>query len=45
MPDVSLADRAAALIALAEQSAPRLGREERKLIMDYADAVNDPQKS
>ena len=44
MPDVSPADRAAALIALAEQSAPRLGREERKLIMDYADAVNDPQK-
>ena len=44
MPDVSPADRAAALIALAEQSAPLLGREERKLIMDYADAVNDPQK-
>lgn len=44
MPEASPADRAAALIELAEQSAPLLGREERKLIMDYADAVNDPQK-
>ena len=35
MPEASPADRAAALIAVAEQNAPRLGGEERQLIMAY----------
>ena len=44
MPEASPADRASALIALAEQNAPRLGGEERQLIMTYAKAVDDTEK-
>ena len=44
MPGASPADRAAALIAVAEQNAPRLGGEERQLIMAYAEAVDDTEK-
>ena len=44
MPEASPADRAAALIAVAEQNAPRLGGEERQLIMAYAEAVDDTEK-
>ena len=44
MPEASPADRAAALIAVAEQNAPRLGGEERRLIMAYAEAVDDTEK-
>ena len=44
MPEASPADRAAALIELAEKNAPRLGREERQLIMSYAEAVGDTDK-
>ena len=38
MPEASPADRAAALIELAEKNAPRLGSEERQLIVAYAEA-------
>ena len=44
MPEASPADRAAALIAVAKQNAPRLGGEERQLIMAYAEAVDDTEK-
>ena len=44
MPEASPADRAAALIELAEKNAPRLGSEERQLIMSYAEAVGDTDK-
>ena len=44
MPEASPADRAAALIELAEKNAPRLGSEERQLIVDYAEAVGDNDK-
>lgn len=44
MPEVSPADRAAALIELAEKNAPRLGSEERQLIVAYAEAVGDNDK-
>lgn len=44
MPEASPADRAAALIELAEKNAPRLGSEERQLIMAYAEAVGDNDK-
>ena len=44
MPEASPADRAAALMELAEKNAPRLGSEERQLIMSYAEAVDDTDK-
>ena len=44
MPEASPADRAAALMELAEKNAPRLGSEERQLIMSYAEAVGDTDK-
>jgi len=44
MPEASPADRAAALIELAEKKAPRLGSEERQLIVAYAEAVGDNDK-
>lgn len=44
MPEASPADRAAALMKLAEKNAPRLGSEERQLIMSYAEAVGDNDK-
>ena len=44
MPEASPADRAAALIELAEKNAPRLGSEERQLIVAYAEAVDDNDK-
>ena len=44
MPEASPADRAAALIKLAEKNAPRLGSEERQLIVAYAEAVDDNDK-
>ena len=44
MPEASPADRAAALIELAEKNAPRLGSEERQLIVAYAEAVGDSDK-
>ena len=44
MPEASPADRAAALIELAEKNAPRLGSEERQLIVVYAEAVGDTDK-
>lgn len=44
MPEASPADRAAALIELAEKNAPRLGNEERQLIVAYAEAVGDNDK-
>lgn len=44
MPEASPADRAAALIKLAEKNAPRLGSEERQLIVAYAEAVGDNDK-
>ena len=44
MPEASPVDRAAALIELAEKNAPRLGSEERQLIMSYAEAVGDTDK-
>ena len=44
MPEASPADRAAALIELAEKNAPRLGSEERQLIVAYAEAVGDNDK-
>ena len=45
MPEASPADRAAALMELAEKNAPRLGSEERQLIMSYAEAVGDTDKA
>ena len=44
MPEASPADRAAALIELAEKNAPRLGSEERQLLVAYAEAVGDTDK-
>ena len=44
MPEASPVDRAAALIELAEKNAPRLGNEERQLIVAYAEAVGDTDK-
>ena len=44
MPEASPADRAAALIELAEKNAPRLGSVERQLIVAYAEAVGDNDK-
>ena len=44
MPEASPADRAAALMELAEKNAPRLGSEERQLIMSYSEAVGDNDK-
>ncbi len=44
MPEASPADRAAALMELAEKNAPRLGSEERQWIMAYAEAVGDTDK-
>ena len=44
MPEASPADRAAALIELAEKNAPRLGSEERQLIVAYAETVDDNDK-
>ena len=44
MPEASPADRAAALIELAEKNAPRLGSDERQLIVTYAEAVGDTDK-
>ena len=44
MPEASPADRAAVLIELAEKNAPRLGNEERQLIVVYAEAVGDNDK-
>ena len=44
MPEASPADRAATLIELAEKNAPRLGSEERQLIVAYAEAVGDNDK-
>ena len=44
MPEASPADQAAALIELAEKNAPRLGSEERQLIVAYAEAVGDTDK-
>ena len=44
MPEASPADRAAALIELAEKNAPRLGSEERQWIVAYAEAVDDNDK-
>ena len=44
MPEASPADRAAALIELAEKNTPRLGSEERQLIVAYAEAVGDTDK-
>lgn len=44
MPEVSPADRATSLIALAEKNAPRLGSEERQWIVAYAETVDDTDK-
>ena len=44
MPEASPAERAAALIELAEKDGPRLGDGERRLIMEYAEAVGDTDK-
>lgn len=44
MPEASPAERAAALIELAEKDGPRLGDGERHLIMEYAEAVGDTDK-
>ena len=44
MPEASPAYRAVALMALAEKNAPRLGSEERQLIVAYAEAVGDNDK-
>ena len=44
IPEASPADRAAALIELAEKNAPRLGSEERQLIVAYAESVGDNDK-
>ena len=39
MPEASPVERAAALMELAEKDGPRLGDGERRLIMEYAEAV------
>ena len=44
MPEASPSERAAALIELAEKDGPRLGDGERRLIMEYAEAVGDNDK-
>ena len=44
MPEASPTERAAALVALAEKDGPRLGDGERRLIMEYAEAVDDTDK-
>ncbi len=44
MPEASPVERAAALMALAEKDGPRLGDGERRLIMEYAEAVGDTDK-
>ena len=44
MPEASPSERAAALMALAEKDGPRLGDGERRLIMEYAEAVSDNDK-
>ena len=44
MPEASPADRAVTLMELAEKNAPRLGSEERQLIVAYAEAVGDTDK-
>ena len=44
IPEASPADRAAALIELAEKNAPCLGSEERQLIVAYAESVGDTDK-
>ena len=44
MPEASPVDRAAALIELAEKNAPRLGSDERQLIVAYAEAVGNTDK-
>ena len=44
MPEASPSERAAALMALAEKDGPRLGDGERRLIMEYAEAVGDNDK-
>ena len=44
IPEASPADRAAALIELAEKNAPRLGSEERQLIVAYVESVGDTDK-
>ena len=44
MPEASPKERANALIALAEKDGQRLGNGERRLIVDYAEAVDDMQK-
>ena len=44
MPEASPVERAAALMALAEKDGPRLGDGERRLIMEYAEAVGDNDK-
>ena len=44
MPEASPVERAAALVALAEKDGPRLGDGERRLIMEYAEAVGDTDK-
>lgn len=44
MPEASPAERAAALIELAEKDGPRLGDGERRLIMEYAEAVGNTDK-
>ena len=44
MPEASPVERAAALIELAEKDGLRLGDGERRLIMEYAEAVGDTDK-
>ena len=44
MPEASPVERAVALMALAEKDGPRLGDGERRLIMEYAEAVGDNDK-
>ena len=44
MPEASPVERAAALMELAEKDGPRLGDGERRLIMEYAEAVGDNDK-
>ena len=44
MPEASPTERAAALIELAEKDGLRLGDGERRLIMEYAEAVGDNDK-
>lgn len=44
MPEASPKERANALIDLAEKDGQRLGNGERRLIVDYAEAVDDTQK-